>query len=387
MGLFNFNKTEATPVVVNKNKEKNLASFGNVNDINLSIHTDLPVVKALPNREWVTYGVDNKYPEFLKQLFNTSPTHQAIIKTKALMTGGQGYTIQDSHLNEQDKIKVRQLLGQIDRQLIDIALDQQIYGAVALELQYDIWMKNIIKVNRIDPSKLRAGKMEETNEIEEWFYSDQWAEKQQKDIKEIYSFQEADNENARQLLYVPMQLVSNDYYGEPSYTAGIDWVTLESQTGVYYRALIENGFSPSLQVTFYTGNATAEEKSTIAQAFKRMYAGAKNAGKVLFTFAKDKESAPSIEPIATQNVDKQFTVIADQIVTKILTSGRVTTPEMFGIAIPGKLGNADFATQVNAFTKFVIEPDQRKLEQAINRIFNANGYNIDFKLNAFKLEQ
>jgi len=102
-------------------------------------------------------------------------------------------------------------------------------------------------------------------------------------------------------------------------------------------------------------------------------------------FSDGKELAPEVTPIEVSNVDKQFTVIADQITQKILTGERATTPELFGIAIPGQLGNGDFDTKVKCFSKFVIAPDQFIFEQAVNKILRLNGYDIKLKLNPFTI--
>jgi hypothetical protein len=82
-------------------------------------------------------------------------------------------------------------------------------------------------------------------------------------------------------------------------------------------------------------------------------------------------------------MDKQYTVLAEQITQKILTGSRVTTTELFGIAYPGQLGSSDFETKVKCFEKFVIRPDQKIFEAAINEILMLNGYSVDFKLKQF----
>jgi len=68
-----------------------------------------------------------------------------------------------------------------------------------------------------------------------------------------------------------------------------------------------------------------------------------------------------------------------------LTGERVTTPELFGIQVPGSLGSSDFETKVRAFTRFVIRPDQIILEDTINEILKLNGYDVKFKFNQFTI--
>jgi len=345
--------------------------------------TDLPLIKESRQYEWVIYGEDNLYPEYLKDMYNSSPTHNAIVKTKAHMVVGEGYTVDETFLDEKQKIDALKILNDIEREKWDLSLDYQIYGAMAFELIWSLDFTRIVEVNRIDVSKLRSGKYED-GKIEEWFYKRNWADAREEETC-IYTLDSADKEHHRQLLYVPGQKVSNEYYGEPSYLGAMDWVTLESQVGVYYRSLIENGFNPSVIIRFYRKPASQEERDDIVNGLKRSYGGVKKAGKAVVMFSDGKELAPDITPVDVPNVDKQFTVISDQITQKILTGERATTPELFSIMVPGQLGNGDFETKVKCFTKFVIQPDQRIFEEAINKILRLNGFDINYKLKPFTI--
>lgn len=349
----------------------------------LSIQTDLPYIHADRTNEWVNYGSDNLYPEYLKDLYNTSPTHNAIVKTKAEMVVGEDWTYDTTMVSEAENIKILSILKQLEKDKSLLSLDYQIFGAMAIEVIWSLDFTRIVEVNRIDVSKLRSGKYEE-GEVTEWFYKRNWADRREEAVC-IYPLDRADKKNHRQLLYVPGQKVANEYYGEPSYSAAIDWVTLESQVGLYYRSLIENGFNPSLLIKFYRKPNTQEERDTIVGGLKRSFAGVKNSGKVMTLFSDGKELAPDITPVDVQNVDKQFTVIADQITQKILTGERATTPELFGLAIPGQLGSGDFEVKVKCFTRFVIKPDTLKFEEVINQILKLNGYDVNVKITPFTI--
>jgi hypothetical protein len=349
-----------------------------VDGFQLGAETDLPVIKESRNNEWVDYGADNLYPEYLKDMYNTSPTHNAIVKTKAQMVVGEGWEINDELLDEKSKIAVRQIIGQIWKDAYVISLDFQIFGAIALEVIWSLDGQRIVEVNRIDPAKLRSGKFEDGG-IDEWFYKRNWADRREEAV-EISTFDQGNLEDKRQLLYYPGQKVTNEYYGEPTYLAAMDWVALESQVGLYYKSLIENGFNPSILVKFYRKPGTQEERDDVVSGLKRTFGGVKRAGKAMVMFSDGKDLAPDVAPIDIQNVDKQFVAIAEQISQKILTGERATTPELFGLAVPGQLGSGDFETKVKCFNKFVVEPDQRSFEQVVNKLLLANGYMVDFRL-------
>lgn len=375
MGLLDYFNKKELPV------EKPLG-VDEVNSMQLSAVTDLPTISK--NRKgYMEYGDDNNYPEFLKDMYNSSPTHNAIVSTKAEIMIGEGWVIDDTTLSEEEKIRILSLLNQIDRNLYDYSLDFQLIGAMAFEIIWSLDFKKVVAVNRIDVSKLRSGEYVD-GKIESWFYKRDW-ENRNEEMIEIKSLDLSNKTDGRQVLYVPGKKVSNDYYGDVSYIGAMDWIILESQVGLYYKSLIENGFNPSIIVKFYKKPQSQDEKKEVIRGLDMSYGGVKNAGKRMVIFSDGKELAPDIEPIDVQNVDKQFTVISDQITQKILTGERATSAELFSIAVPGQLGSGDFETKVKVFEKFVIRPDQKRFEKAINQILNLNGWNVNFKLNPFKI--
>jgi hypothetical protein len=364
MKIFGYELSRPNPAVA----EPETISYSpdGVEGFSLSQWTDLPRIKEDRNKEWVNYGADNLYPEYLKDMYNSSPTHQAIVKTKAQMMAGDGYDVKWDHLSEQEKVNALKVIDDIMRDINDTTLDFQIYGAYVYEIIWSLDFTKIVEVNRLDPATIRSGKYEEGS-IEEYFYSRDWAS-HRPEVIAIPTFDPKNKVDHRQILYIPVQQVSNEYYGEPAYQASMDWITLESQTGLYYRSLIENGFNPSVIIKFFRKPGSLEERSSIVNGLKRSFGGVKNTGKAVVLFSDGKELAPEIMPIDVASVDKQFTVIASQITEKILTGARVTTPELFGIAIPGQLGSGDFGLKVQAFERFVIRPDQIVLEKTINEI-------------------
>lgn len=393
MGLLeNFRfKKQTTETEVIKNVVK---SVDQVNTFNLSLETSLPIVKEIGNKDWVDYLTDQneQYPDYLDKLYSSSPTHSAIVDTKSLIVAGNGYTIDDSKLNEIQKTSLNQLLSYIDGKhsiedlLTDISKDFELYGSIYLEIIWSLDFSRPIKIKRISQKNIRSGKMDENGDVKSFYYSRNWSDRRE-EIKEIPSFDITNKEDYRQLLFIPVQMVSNDYYGEPQYLPSINWIELESQTGLYYKSLLNNGFNPSVVIKFFRKPASVEERSEIINNLKSSFGGVKQAGKAVVMFSDGKELAPEISPIEVSNVDKQFVVIADSIVTKILTGHRITTPELLGISIPGKLGTADFATQVDAFQQFVIRPNQKVIEQLINKLLRLNGFDVNFQIKPYVLNE
>lgn len=359
--------------------------------MNFAMETSLPIIKEENTYDWVRYKSDlgDEYPEYLEKLYNNSPTHQAIIDTKSLIVAGDGFEVDDINITEEQKLDLYKFMEFTDgkRDIEDfirtLSKDNELYGSICIEVIWSLDFSKIVKINRISPKNIRSGKFED-GEIKCFYYSRDWSNRRE-EVSRIPSFDVNNKREHRQLLYLGTQMVSNEYYFEPSYLASCNWIELESNTGLFYRSLMENGFNPSVIVKFFRKPSTLEERDEVVRGLKSSFGGVKNSGKAVVLFSDGKELAPEIEPIAVSNLDKQFTVISDQITTKILTGGKVTTPELFGITTAGKLGNADFETQVEAFNKFVIRPQQQFINRVINKILKVNGLDVNFKIKPLEL--
>jgi hypothetical protein len=51
-----------------------------------------PIFIERKGREWISYGEDNMYPNYLLELYNKSGKHGAIVKSKANYITGEGWT-------------------------------------------------------------------------------------------------------------------------------------------------------------------------------------------------------------------------------------------------------------------------------------------------------
>ena len=82
---------------------------------------------------------------------------------------------------------------------------------------------------------------------------------------------------------------------------------------------------------------------------------------------------PDITKIDNEQVNESWVTINESATQNILTSHGVTSPELFGIAKAGSLGNATIAESYNIFYNTVVLPDQKTLENYINMLFKVNG--------------
>ena len=389
MKIFGLNITKE---VIDTKKVDQQTNSDNDSVMGFSMQTSLPIVKESYSKDYVTYTTDEGefYPYFLEKLYSTSPTHAACIDTKAYLTAGDSYSVDETLLTDAQKLDLSKMLNFIDgKNDIQefkkiISKDNELYGAIAIEIIWSLDFSKIVKFNRVSPKHILSGKYV-NGEVKEYFYSRNWNDRKE-DVTAIAAFDINDKENYRQLLYIGQNMSCNQYYYEPSYLAGTNWAYLESQTGLFYKSLMENGFNPSVIVRFFNKPSSFEERDEIVNGLKKSFGGVKNSGKAIVMFSSSKELAPEVTPIEVSNIDKQFTTIASQITEKILTSHRITTGELLGINVPGQLGNSDLGVQVEAFQRFVIQPDINFLDSLINKLLKLNGLDVNFRTQPFELQ-
>ena len=64
--------------------------------VNLSTYTS-PKIKEVKNKDWVSYGEDNNYFQYLIDRYNGSPTNNAVINGISAMIFGKGLDATNSN--------------------------------------------------------------------------------------------------------------------------------------------------------------------------------------------------------------------------------------------------------------------------------------------------
>lgn len=389
-----FSKKEVKPEIIKKtedapNKGLSLVNFA---------RTELPVIVEKRQNDFVFLGENHYYPQFLKQLVFKSAIHNAIITGKAQMQAGKGFLINGNvdKASSEEALKAlpsdvqnaynafianKNTLDTLTEVTRKISLDYQIQGAYALEIVWSLDFSKIVTIKHVEVDKICPGKYC-NGYINEFYFCENWANYKRCKVTKIQSFDSRDEvKQYSQLIYVKRGGL--DYFGTPAYIGAINWINIDVQMGVFHANNISNAFAPSLVLKYYDSAITPEKQHFITQNFKTQYKGAENAGKALMFFSKDKDQAPDIQPLEMANLDKQYIALASQAVQQILTGHKVTSPELFGIATPGKLGSSSLEDSFNIYDNTVIEPDRNVIEEVYNNILKINKIPITIAIEKF----
>mgnify|MGYP003111562819 CR=1 FL=1 len=363
----------------------------NLNLVKLS-HYNIPHLVEKTNQEWISFGENNLYPNYLLELFLGSAINGALIKSIGAMIYGEGIAatnVDESEATKESYLRLTELLHNSDDDVLkDLALDLKLFGGCYVNVIWSRDRSKIAKMKHIPAQYIRSGKMID-GEIEHYYYSADWANHKKSEYKPraYKAFDKEDRSQASQILMIRDKNPALFYGFAPDYVAATDWIQMELEIAQFHLSNITSGMTPSMHVGFSNGIPTDEERRTIERQLNQKFAGTGNAGKILITFNDGKETAPIIEPIQMNDAQSAWVEMSKQSVSQILAGHRVTSPILFGIrAEGGGLGNNadELRDAYSLFNNTVIIPFQTTLLKGLNKIFKVNDINLDLYFKSLK---
>ena len=336
--------------------------------LKLSQYQERSYAESANSKGFVNYGDDNLFPQYLIDLFHSSSTHNALTTTIATMVFGEGFdaTTLDGRLAFDQ--------WNLNDELRKACVDFQIQGGFALEVNWSLDRTTIANVSHLPFENIRSGFVNEDEKVDYYYYSKDWSSKKE-EVDEICTFDpERKLDHPTQIFYVKPFSPGSFYYPKPCYTGSIDYIELDKEIGKYHINNIKNGMSPSFSIHFKNGIPPQEERNRIRMDIERQMSGASNAGKFIVTYSDDPERKPDFEPFQLSDAHNQYQFLSEEVTAKIMVGHRVTNPQMFGVAVPGKLGGGgELAESAELFEQNVVRPNRRIVEETVQTLLRAAG--------------
>jgi hypothetical protein len=345
--------------------------------LNLSTYTS-PKITENKTDNFVAYGDDNNYFQFLIDRYNGSATNNAIINGMSEMIFGKGLDATDSARKPEAYAKMITLFH--DDCVRRLASDLKLMGNCAMQVIYSKDRKSIARVEHIPVETLRAEKCNEKGEIEAYYMHPDWAnyKKSDKPLRiEAFGF---GNESI-QIYYVKPYKAGFKYYSPVDYQGGLQYAELEEEISNYHLNNIMNGLAPSMLINFNNGTPDPEQRQLIENRIYQKFSGSSNSGKFIMSFNDDPATAATIEPIQLSDAHNQYQFLSDESMRKIMVAHRVVSPMLLGVKDSSGLGNNadELKTASILMDNTVIRPFQTLL---INAFDNVLAYN-DISLNLY----
>jgi hypothetical protein len=349
----------------------------NIRLINLASYTT-PQVSENPRLSWVEYGDDNDFFRYLIDLYNGSPTNNAVITGIVDMIYGKGIDASNASDNPAGYIELKRLIQ--PEQLKRVVNDYYMLGNAAFQVIYTADKSKIAEVYHMPVETLRAEKCNEEGEIEAYYYAYDWSKVRNKTQAErIPAFGYGAAGERVEILYLRPYRSGSYYYSPVDYQGSLPYSELEEEIANYHINNIKNGLAPSMIINFNNGIPPQEEQDNIDFAIKQKWSGSNNAGKYILAFNDDSQKAASIEPVTLSEAHLQYEFLSRESTQKILVGHRITSPMLFGIKDNTGLGsNADeIKNAYNLLDNVVIRPKQEQIADGIDQLLAYNKVNLD----------
>jgi len=326
----------------------------------------LPVFKENKAKGYVTFGADNLYPDFLIELFNKSPKHNAIVSSKASYVAGVGTKVIGQNTVDiakaEAKIQAINAYETLNQVKTKIAYDLELFNGYCLEIIWNKAKTAIAEIYHIPFKNVRKG-------LEgEYVYCEDWTDRKAEQVH--YQPFNATTRESKSLYYCQFYRPGQGEYPLPDYVGALKYIEVDTEISNYYLNSIKNGFTAQTHIQLFKGIPTPEEARATARRFKENYQGTDNAGGLIIQYNDPQEKESVISNLQPSDFDKQFDLLNKTVQQEIFVAHKVNSPMLFGVRVEGQLGGrSEMIEAYEMFQQSYIEPRQQKIDDTLTYLF------------------
>tara|TARA_R110000803_G_scaffold21096_4_gene53467 strand:+ start:199 stop:2175 length:1977 start_codon:yes stop_codon:yes gene_type:complete len=360
-----------------KSLPKGVTKQPSIGFVNLSTYTS-PEVKEVKNKDWVEYGADNNYFQFLIDRYNGSATNNAAINGISQAIYGKGLNATDANKKPD---QYAQMISMFGKDCVrKLSYDLKLMGQCAAQIIYSKDRKKIVKVEHFPIETLRAEKANEEGDVPAYYYFKDWTNIKPSDTPlriPAFGMSKEDIE----ILYIKPYKAGFYYYSPVDYQGGLQYCELEEEISNYHINNVMHGLAPSMLINFNNGTPNQEERELLESKIAGKFSGTSNAGKFILAFNDNAESKADITPVQLSDAHNQYQFLSTEATQKIMVAHRVVSPMLLGIKDNSGLGNnaEEIKTASLLMDNTVIRPFQELLIDSFDQILAYN----DIALNLY----
>jgi hypothetical protein len=335
-----------------------------------------PIAVEDKRNDWVLYGEDDKFYQYLIDAYNRSTTNNAVINNIVKLVYGKGLKARDAKLKPEMYAKFITMFPKTA--VKRVIKDYKTLGNGAFQVLYKDGKAEIGKVEHMPVQLLRAGKCNEKGEITHYYYSDNWEDVKKFPPKQIPAFGYGSKTDTIEIYFIQNYTIGAKYYGEVDYKGGLPYCKLEEEIAEYLINEVQNGFAPTTIVNFNNGTPDEEKQELISNKVKSTLTGSRGK-KVVVAFNDDETKKTTVDSIPLNDAPEHYSYLSEECQSKIMLSHNVTSPLLFGIASTnGFSSNADeLRNSYILFENMVIKPTQETILDCIDAIISFNQMALD----------
>lgn len=341
----------------------------NLHIVNLSQYNK-PKIKEDKRKDWVAYGDDNNYYQYLIDLYINSTTNNAVINGVSNMIYGKGIDALDNSSKPDEYAALRSIVH--NDCLKKVALDLKLLGEASFQVLYKDG--KVIRAEHFPRQTLRAEKYNDDGDIEAYYYFPDWGKIKPTDKPERISAFGFGNGKEPEIKIVKKYVSGYDYYCPVDYQGGLAYAELESEIADYLINDVQCGFSGTKVVNFNNGVPDREKQLQIKSDVMQKLTGARGE-KVIIAFNNNAESKTTVDDIPLTDAPAHYEYLSSECATKLMVAHRVTSPLLLGIR-DGNNGLGNNADEIKTasllFNNITIKPYQDLIIECLDQILAVN---------------
>tara|TARA_Y100000004_G_scaffold33021_1_gene34902 strand:+ start:3406 stop:4737 length:1332 start_codon:yes stop_codon:yes gene_type:complete len=345
-------------------QKSNTFEFGIFN-LAIPEHIEEPQDLSKVRTDYIPFGTNNLFPQYLAELKRKSSTHRSVLAQKSVFTSGAKFVTNNEDLKEyiKDVNADGESLRDIFKKLAD---DYYTFGNAYLE---GVIYEGGLNLYHIDATTVRMSK-----EKKEIYVHPDWAMyntmKEKLSIIPIYPRVKRSRFVMQFKDYEP----TFQFYGLPDYVAALEHIAVDYEIGKWNHTKFKNGFQPSAIIEI-SGDMGEEEAKKLVREAQKKFVGDGNNGKLLFLVKNGDASQANVQIIKD---DQEGSWIDLQRITdqNIVTAHR-WQPSLSGIVSSGKMNNTGSEIRIAydlAMTTVVKDTSDLLLTGLRKVLFNELGY-------------
>jgi hypothetical protein len=342
---------------------------------------ETPIIQEGKREDWVTYGVDNNYFQYLIDRYTYSPTNNAIINNIVKLIYGRGLNALDASKKPNEYAQFINLISKdcVKKQITDAKM----LGQFAMQVIYTKDRSRIAKVYHIPVHLLRPEKCNKDGEIEAYYYSDNWSDTKAFPPKRIPAF--GTSKESIEIFYVRPYSVGMKYFALVDYQGALPYAVLEQEISDYLINEVQNGFSGTKVINFNNGIPADEEMDEIERKVTNKLTGSRGK-RVIVSFNHSDAQKTTVDDIPLNDAPDHYTYLSEECMRKIMLGHNVTSPLLFGISSSnGFSSNADeLKNSFILYYNMVIRPYQDLMIEAYEQILAYNGITLKLYFETLK---
>ena len=320
---------------------------------------------------YITFGSNNRYPDYLIDLYNGAAKHAAIINGKCTYIVGSGFVTTDPTTQQfLDKANEKETWNQLIKKLCK---DIEIFGGFYLQC---IKKNNGVGFNFYHVSYDRIRVNDDNTKF--WYRKD-WKFWTGEQIFKAFTPNTTDHST---IFFYKENGAKKQPYALPNYLAALNLIEAEKAVSEAILTNAKSGFTATKHIAFIGQEPIQEKKSEIVKRLEERYSG-ESGNRLVVEWVNDEKFATKITDLGQTDLTKEDYTAVNNLITNNLFAGHgVTHPLLFGIQQEGKLGGAtELREAFYIFKNTYANAKQINIEDVVKYLATANGVvNADIKL-------